>query len=671
MTKEIREQIEKLRRKLVKYGKQYYEEDAPTVPDATYDGLMQQLLALEKEYPEYVTSTSPTQRVGGAPLEKFEKVRHTTPMLSLSNVFSMEEIEAYHERMTKLLGYEPSYVCELKIDGLAISLRYEDGKLVQGATRGDGVIGEDITANVAMIDNVPTELNERVTIEARGEAYMPKPSFERLNERRQKEQLPLFANPRNAAAGTLRQLDARVVQNRHLAVFIYAVGEATPLKHVTSHAEALDTLATYGLTVNEVRRVCPTVRDVQTFVREWTAKRHDLPYEIDGIVIKVDSFKDQEKLGFTAKSPRWATAYKFPAEEVTTTLREVALSIGRTGVVTPTAILDPVLVAGTTVSRASLHNEDYIREKDIRLGDVVILRKAGDIIPEIVRPVVEERTGDERRFEMPHTCPSCHAALVRIEEEVALRCMNPSCPAQRKEAIIHFVSRNAMNIDGVGEKLAEQLYEHELVRDVSDFYTLTKEQLLTLERMGEKSATNVLEAIEASKQNSLEKLVFGLGIRHVGAKVAQIVSAHYKTMEQLQRATHEQLTSIDEIGDKVADALIVYFEQQEVRDLLDRLRQYGVNMRYLHEEVVVDETSYFFDKRFVLTGTLHEMTRKEAQQLIEQLGGAVSGSVSSKTAAVIAGEKAGSKRTKAEQLGIPILTEQQFLEQLKREGVKR
>ncbi len=671
MTKEIREQIEKLRRKLVEYGKQYYEEDAPTVPDATYDGLMQQLLALEKEYPEYVTSTSPTQRVGGAPLEKFEKVRHTTPMLSLSNVFSMEEIEAYHERMTKLLGYEPSYVCELKIDGLAISLRYEDGKLVQGATRGDGVIGEDITANVAMIDNVPTELNERVTIEARGEAYMPKPSFERLNERRQKEQLPLFANPRNAAAGTLRQLDARVVQNRHLAVFIYAVGEATPLKHVTSHAEALDTLATYGLTVNEVRRVCPTVRDVQTFVREWTAKRHDLPYEIDGIVIKVDSFKDQEKLGFTAKSPRWATAYKFPAEEVTTTLREVALSIGRTGVVTPTAILDPVLVAGTTVSRASLHNEDYIREKDIRLGDVVILRKAGDIIPEIVRPVVEERTGDERRFEMPHTCPSCHATLVRIEEEVALRCMNPSCPAQRKEAIIHFVSRNAMNIDGVGEKLAEQLYEHELVRDVSDFYTLTKEQLLTLERMGEKSATNVLEAIEASKQNSLEKLVFGLGIRHVGAKVAQIVSAHYKTMEQLQRATHEQLTSIDEIGDKVADALIVYFEQQEVRDLLDRLRQYGVNMRYLHEEVVVDETSYFFDKRFVLTGTLHEMTRKEAQQLIEQLGGAVSGSVSSKTAAVIAGEKAGSKRTKAEQLGIPILTEQQFLEQLKREGVKR
>lgn len=671
MTKEIREQIEKLRRKLVEYGKQYYEEDAPTVPDATYDGLMQQLLALEKEYPEYVTSTSPTQRVGGAPLEKFEKVRHTTPMLSLSNVFSMEEIEAYHERMTKLLGYEPSYVCELKIDGLAISLRYEDGKLVQGATRGDGVIGEDITANVAMIDNVPTELNERVTIEARGEAYMPKPSFERLNERRQKEQLPLFANPRNAAAGTLRQLDARVVQNRHLAVFIYAVGEATPLKHVTSHAEALDTLATYGLKVNEVRRVCPTVRDVQTFVREWTAKRHDLPYEIDGIVIKVDSFKDQEKLGFTAKSPRWATAYKFPAEEVTTTLREVALSIGRTGVVTPTAILDPVLVAGTTVSRASLHNEDYIREKDIRLGDVVILRKAGDIIPEIVRPVVEERTGDERRFEMPHTCPSCHATLVRIEEEVALRCMNPSCPAQRKEAIIHFVSRNAMNIDGVGEKLAEQLYEHELVRDVSDFYTLTKEQLLTLERMGEKSATNVLEAIEASKQNSLEKLVFGLGIRHVGAKVAQIVSAHYKTMEQLQRATHEQLTSIDEIGDKVADALIVYFEQQEVRDLLDRLRQYGVNMRYLHEEVVVDETSYFFDKRFVLTGTLHEMTRKEAQQLIEQLGGAVSGSVSSKTAAVIAGEKAGSKRTKAEQLGIPILTEQQFLEQLKREGVKR
>lgn len=670
MTATIAEKIEALRKKLDAYGKAYYEEDAPIVPDATYDELMQQLIHYEEKYPEYRSPSSPTVRVGGSPLEKFEKVEHTLPMLSLSNVFSIDEVRAYDERMTKLLGYRPSYVCELKIDGLAISLRYEEGVFVQGATRGDGTVGEDITENLKTIRSIPLELPEPVSLEVRGEAYMPKQSFEQLNRRREKEEKPLFANPRNAAAGSLRQLDPKIAASRHLAVFIYAVADETPLD-VSTHSEALARLDALGFVTNEVRKKCATVEEVVTFIEHWSEKRHSLDYEIDGIVIKVDAFDEQETLGFTAKSPRWATAFKFPAEEVTTTLRDVELSIGRTGVVTPTAILDPVQVAGTTVSRASLHNEDYIVEKDIRLGDVVILRKAGDIIPEIVRPVKEERTGEETEFRMPHECPSCQSTLVRLEEEVALRCMNPMCPAQRKEAIIHFVSRNAMNIEGVGEKLAEQLYESSLVRDVSDLYTLTKEQLLTLERMGEKSATNVLQAIEASKKNSLEKLLFGLGIRHVGAKVATIISRKYRTIDALMKATREELVEIDEIGEKVADAIVTYFEQENVQQMIERLRSFGVNMKDLHEEVEIPTDSVFAEKRIVLTGTLHEMTRKEAKEYIERLGGQVTGSVSSKTSLVIAGEKAGSKKEKAEELGIDIWDEQAFITALEKEGIER
>lgn len=665
----IQEEIERLRSLLRSYGEAYYDEDAPVVSDAVYDATMQQLLELEKEHPELVTPDSPTQRVGGKPLEQFEKVVHTSPMLSLSNAFSADDLRRFDERVREALGTEPTYVCELKIDGLAISLTYEDGRFVLGSTRGDGKVGEDITSNLRTIRTIPLTLPTNDSFEVRGEAYMPKRAFERLNEGRLAREEALFANPRNAAAGSLRQLDPKIAASRQLAVFIYALGERGTLDTMETHEEALNHLESLGFPMNDERRTYHSIEEVIEYVDRWTLERNDLPYEIDGIVVKVDRFEDQEQIGYTAKSPKWSIAYKFPAEEVTTTVRSIELSIGRTGVVTPTANLDPVLVAGSTVQRATLHNEDYIREKDIRIGDRVILRKAGDIIPEIVAPLVEERTGEEEIFYMPTHCPACEAELVKIEEEVALRCVNPSCSAQMREAIIHFASRHAMNIEGLGERVAAQLFDEGLVHHVADLYELTKEQLLTLERMGDKSATNLLEAIERSKSNSMEKLLFGLGIRFVGEKVATILSAHFRSMDALMKATEEELVTIDEIGEKVASSITLYFSKEEVVQLIEHLRTVGVQMTY--DGPLIDETveTVFSGATVVLTGKLEQFTRKEAQQHIEGLGGKVTSSVSKNTTFVVAGEAAGSKRTRAEQLNVPIWSETDLIEALKEEGV--
>ncbi|MGG0670549.1 NAD-dependent DNA ligase LigA [Lederbergia citrisecunda] len=660
----VEKRVQELNDLLKEYGHAYYVLDRPTVPDSVYDSLMQELLSLEAANPDLIYPDSPSQRVGGEVLEGFSKVVHEYPMLSLSNVFNEEDIRDFDRRVQAGAG-QVSYICELKIDGLAVSLKYENGTFVQGSTRGDGTVGEDITANLKTIRTVPLKLAEPVTIEVRGEAYMPKKSFMRLNEARDENGEEPFANPRNAAAGSLRQLDPKVAASRNLAVFIYGVGGDGAAHGQDSHSDSLEYLASIGLETNKKSKRCRTIEEVLEYIESWQEQRQDLDYEIDGIVIKVDSYEDQEQLGFTAKSPRWATAYKFPAEEVHTKLLDIELSVGRTGVVTPTAILEPVRVAGTTVARASLHNEDLIHEKDIRIGDAVVIRKAGDIIPEVVTVLIERRTGNEEPYHMPDNCPVCDSELVRIEGEVALRCVNPQCPAQMKEALIHFVSRNAMNIEGIGERVVDQLYTSGLVQDVSDLYCLTKDQLLSLERMGEKSATNLLNAIEASKSNSLEKLLFGLGIRHVGEKAAHILSEEFGTMDEIAKADAERLTSIHEIGDKVADAVIQFFNNEDVLEVLGKLQSYGVNMDYkgrTRQEVPTEGP--FAGKTVVLTGKLSILTRNEAKERIEALGGKVSGSVSKKTDLVIAGEDAGSKLAKAEELGITVWNETELVDAL-------
>ena len=656
--------VRELNELLKEYGHAYYVQDKPLVPDSVYDSLLQELLSIEAENPDLIYPDSPTQRVGGEVLEGFSKVVHEYPMLSLSNAFNEEDIRDFDRRVQAGAG-KASYICELKIDGLAVSLKYENGMFVQGSTRGDGTVGEDITANLKTIRTVPLKLAQPVTIEVRGEAYMPKKSFMKLNESRDENGEEPFANPRNAAAGSLRQLDPKIAASRNLAVFIYGVGGDGSVFGQDCHSDSLDYLTSLGFETNTERKRCKTIEEVLDYIESWQGRRQDLDYEIDGIVIKVDSYEDQEQLGFTAKSPRWATAYKFPAEEVHTRLLDIELSVGRTGVVTPTAILEPVRVAGTTVARASLHNEDLIREKDIRIGDAVVIRKAGDIIPEVVSVIIEQRKGHEEPYHMPDNCPVCDSELVRIEGEVALRCVNPQCPAQMKEALIHFVSRNAMNIEGIGERVVEQLYTSGLVNDVSDLYRLTKEQLLSLERMGEKSATNLLSAIEVSKSNSLEKLLFGLGIRHVGEKAAQILSEQFGTMDEIAKADTEQLISIHEIGDKVADAVITFFDNEDVLEVLGKLKSYGVNMDYkgrTRQEVPTEGP--FAGKTIVLTGKLSLLTRNEAKERIEALGGKVSGSVSKKTDLVIAGEEAGSKLAKAEELGITVWNETELVDAL-------
>lgn len=662
--------VKELHNLLNQYGYEYYVLDNPSVPDAEYDALLNELIRLEEQFPSLRTNDSPSQRIGGEILDMFSKVQHQKPMLSLGNAFNEADLRDFDRKVRAAIGEDFSYVCELKIDGLAVSLRYENGLFEQGATRGDGTTGEDITANLKTIRSIPLRLNQPISLEVRGEAFMPKKSFEALNKIKDENGEEPFANPRNAAAGSLRQLDPRIAASRNLDIFLYAIGDVGQTG-VQSHSEGLDLLDTLGFKTNKERKKCQTIEDVLQYIEGWQEKRPHLPYEIDGIVIKVDGLAQQEQLGTTAKSPRWAIAYKFPAEEVMTKLLAIELNVGRTGVVTPTAVLEPVKVAGTTVKRASLHNEDLIREKDIRLGDMVVVKKAGDIIPEVVNVLVEKRTGEEEEFLMPTHCPECNSELVRLEEEVALRCINPKCPAQIREGLIHFVSRNAMNIDGLGERVVSQLFSEKLIEDVADLYTLDYEQLIQLERMGEKSVNNLLKAIEASKQNSLERLLFGLGIRHVGAKAAKTIAMEFKHMDQLVKASKEELTAINEIGEKMADSIVTFFEQEEVLELINELKTYGVNMEYTGPLPVTteDADSVFAGKTIVLTGKLEQLSRNEAKEQIELLGGKITGSVSKKTDLVIAGNDAGSKLTKAEQLGLEVWDEEKLMEELKNKGV--
>ncbi|MFG6495701.1 NAD-dependent DNA ligase LigA [Fictibacillus sp. UD] len=660
-----KKRILELRDMLEKYNYEYHVLDKPSVPDAEYDQLMKELIELENNHPELHDEHSPTSRVGGAVLDFFEKVEHTVPMLSLGNAFNDQDLRDFDRRVRDGVGSNVSYVAELKIDGLAVSLTYEDGRFIRGATRGDGTIGEDITNNLKTIRSIPFKLKDPVMLEVRGEAFMPKKSFQKLNAHRAEEGQELFANPRNAAAGSLRQLDPKIAASRNLDIFLYGVGKLDG-HTVDSHDESLTYLSHLGFKTNPEWKKCGNIEEVIEYVNSWQEKRPDLPYEIDGIVIKVNSLYQQEELGFTAKNPRWAIAYKFPAEEVVTKLEGIELNVGRTGVVTPTALLQPVLVAGTTVKRASLHNEDLIREKDIKIGDYVVVKKAGDIIPEVVNVITERRTGDETDFNMPTECPECESKLERLDGEVALRCLNPQCPAQIREGFIHFVSRNAMNIDGLGEKVVAQLFKEKLIENFADLFKLERDKLLELERMGEKSADNLLAAIEKSKENSLERLLFGLGIRHVGAKAAKTVAQRFETMDGLMSASKDELLAVEEIGEKMADSIQLYFSKPEVKELMEELKNLGMNMEYKGPKLVKveDLDTPFAGKTVVLTGKLSILTRNDAKEQLERLGAKVTGSVSKNTDMLIAGEDAGSKLDKAKTLGIEIWDEQKLVDEL-------
>lgn len=660
----MEKRVQELHQLLHRYNYEYHVLDNPTVPDAEYDKLLHELIAIEEKHPELKTQDSPTVRVGAEPLSKFDKVNHDTPMLSLGNAFSEEDLIAFDTRVRNEVG-NVEYMVELKIDGLAVSLKYVDGVFVQGLTRGDGTTGENITENLRTIYAIPLTIKEPLTFEVRGEAYMPKKSFIALNEQRAANGEQLAANPRNAAAGSLRQLDSRLAAKRKLDIFLYSVNDLREI-NASSQSEALDRLDEIGFKTNPERRLCKDMQEVFEYIKLWTEKRENLAYDIDGIVIKVNNLAKQDELGFTAKSPKWAIAYKFPAEEVVTTLNDIELSIGRTGVVTPTAILEPVNVAGTTVGRASLHNEDLIHEKDIRIGDSVVIRKAGEIIPEVVRVVLDRRPEGATTYHMPEVCPSCCHELVRIEGEVALRCINPKCDAKLVEGVIHFVSRTAMNIDGLGERIVQSLYQEGIIHDVADIYNLTREQLLPLERMGEKKVDKLLSAIEASKSNSLERLLFGLGIRHLGAKASQILAQEYHTMDRLKSATIEALTEIDDIGHKMAQSLVTYLQNADIINLIDKLAASGVNMTYNGQKKEdIEIHPVFGNKTIVLTGKLNIMSRGDATKALTNLGAKVTSSVTKKTDLVIAGEDAGSKLEKAQTLGIEVWNETMMIEALK------
>ncbi|MDK8176448.1 NAD-dependent DNA ligase LigA [Staphylococcus simulans] len=658
---DLANRVETLHRLLNQYNHEYYVMDNPSVPDSEYDKLLHELIHIEEEHPEFKTEDSPTVRVGGEAQATFNKVRHDTPMLSLANAFNEEDLRRFDARVREHAG-KVEYMCELKIDGLAVSLKYENGRFVQGLTRGDGTIGEDITENLRTIRAIPLKIKKPLTFEVRGEAFMPKASFERLNKEKEEAGEQAFANPRNAAAGSLRQLDSKLAAKRRLSIFLYSVNDFTNF-HATSQSEALDELDELGFKTNQNRKRESDIEDVLEYIKYWTEKRQDLSYDIDGIVIKVNDLEEQDELGYTQKSPRWAIAYKFPAEEVVTTLHDIELSVGRTGVVTPTAVLEPVRVAGTTVSRASLHNEDLIHEKDIRIGDSVVIKKAGDIIPEVVRSLPDRRPEGTETYHMPTHCPSCGHELVRLDGEVALRCINPKCPAQLVEGMIHFVSRQAMNIDGLGTKLIMQLYDNEIIKDVADLYYLTKDDLLPLERMGEKKADNLLNAIEASKENSFEHLLFGLGIRHLGVKASQVIAERFDNMERLFEVTEEELLEIHDIGDKLATSLITYLNNEDIIALIDKLRAKNVNMKYKGIRTSeIESDSEFNGLTVVLTGKLHNMTRTEASKWLEAQGAKTTSSVTKNTDLVIAGEDAGSKLTKAEKLGTEIWSEADFIQ---------
>ena len=658
----MKERMEELIEIINEADYNYHTLDNPTITDQEYDKYLRELFEIEEAHPDWVREDSPTQHAGGKIIEGFNKVTHKIPMMSLSDVFSESEVIAFDERIKKE-GITPEYMCELKIDGLSVSLLYEDGKLVRAATRGDGTTGEDITHNAKTIKVIPLKLKEKVNIEVRGEIFMNKETLVKLNEERKKHNQPLLQNCRNAAAGSIRQLDSKVAASRKLDNFIYHL--PNPLDYnLHTHAEAIDYTTRLGFKTNPNNRLVKNISEVIEYIEEKAKQRPTLPYDIDGIVIKVNSIEQQQKLGYTAKYPKWATAYKFPAEEVLTKLTDIIFTVGRTGQITPNAVLEPVIVAGSTISRATLHNEDYVKEKDLKIGDIVSIRKAGDVIPEVVEVKKERRTGKEKDFEMITTCPMCNTNLVKKEGQVDYYCPNKKCPARSIESLIHFASRDAMNIDGLGDRIMEDFYNFHFIGTIADIYSLKnhEQDLTRLEGYGDKSVTNLLNAIEDSKKNSLERLLFGLGIPHVGAKTAKILAKRYKELDSLMAASEEELTTIPDIGGIIAKSVVEYFNDNHHRSIVEELKEIGLNTKYLGQEV--EENSEFNGKTFVLTGSLQLFTREEAEEKIEQLGGKASSSVSKKTSAVIVGENPGSKYDKAKELGIPIWTEEEFKEKL-------
>ena len=654
--KQIQEEISKLVSLLNKYSYDYYVEDNPQISDTEYDTLYKQLEKLEEKYPEYILENSPTQRVGDKILDEFEKITHKVPMLSLSNTFSTEDLRDFDTRVSKLVpGQDVEYICELKIDGLAISIKYENGKLVSAATRGDGSVGEDVTENIKTIFSIPKVLKDNRTFEVRGEVYLPRKSFELLNAEREGNNEVLFANPRNAAAGSLRQLDSKITAKRRLSAFIYSiVGDDS----IVSQENALNTASEYNLPVNPNFKLCKNIDEVIDYINYWTEHKKNLSYDIDGIVIKVNSYSTQEEVGYTQKSPRWATAYKFPEEELATKLLDVELSVGRTGIITPVAILDPIVISGSTVSKASLHNKDIIDELDIHIGDMVVVKKAGEIIPKVVRVIKELRSTDSDKYIMPEICPSCGQQTFTKENDPFTRCKNPDCPDQNIRRIIHFASRDALNIEGLGDKVVTTLYEKGIITHTIDLFSLEREKLISLDRMGEKSVDNLLNAIENSKQSSLDKVIFALGILNVGKKAGKILAERYLNLSNLMNATLDELVNLDDVGQITAESILDYLSDENNIKFINDLIEVGMNPQYEVQDVNTD--NIFAGKTVVLTGKLVELTRNETKEYLEKYGAKVTGSVTSKTDLVIAGEKAGSKLAKAEQLGIRVINEEEF-----------
>ena len=654
--KDIYNKINELRELIEHHSILYYVQDSPEISDADFDMLMKELIALEEKYPEYITEDSPTQRVGGEALSKFDQVRHSVQMMSLSNAFSKQDLLDFDSRVRQMIP-KPEYVLEFKIDGLSVALTYEKGKFKVGATRGDGVVGEDVTKNLKTIKSIPMKLKEEVSLVVRGEVYIPKEKFKELNLQQEENGLALFANPRNAAAGSLRQLDSNITAKRPLDIFIFNLQEIID-KDIYTHSEALEYLKALGLKVSPMRNVYSSMEAVWDEISVWHDKRHELDFEIDGIVIKVNDLAQRAMLGETAKAPRWAIAYKFPAERQLTQIEDIIVQVGRTGTITPTAILTPVRIAGSTVSRATLHNEDFIKAKDIKIKDWAYIQKAGDIIPEVYEVDKSKRTGLECEFKMPETCPECHTPTVRVEGEAALKCPNITCPAQIKRGIIHFVSKSAMDIDKLGEAIVIQLYEAGLIRDMADIYYLKPDEVLALPRMGLKSVSNLMKSIEESKTAGLDRLLIGLGIRYIGTKAAKTLASAYSDIEQIKLASIEDLLQIDEIGEKMAQSIFEFFKVEENLNLIERLKLAGVSMSV--DKKNIQQKPIFEGMKFVLTGTLETLKRDEAAVLIEERLGKTSSSVSKNTTAVIAGEEAGSKLDKAVALGVAVINEEVF-----------
>ena len=656
----IKLRYEELKKQIEYHSDRYYNQDDPEISDFEYDMLMLELKNIEKEHPEFITKDSPTQHVGGKTDSHFAEVLHKVPLQSLQDVFSTADVIAFEERINKTVT-SPSYVVETKIDGLSVSLEYEKGIFVRGATRGDGLVGEDVTVNLKTIKNIPHKLTKDVDIIVRGEVFMPKKDFEKLNEEREVLGEKLFANPRNAAAGSLRQLDPKITAERNLDIYIFNVQKSDDIKF-TSHYESLNYMKELGFNVNPYVKKCNNIKEVLSAIDEIGNKRGELTFDIDGAVVKVDNLAQREEIGVTTKTPKWAVAYKYPPEKKETKVLDIVVQVGRTGAITPMAILEPVRVAGSVISKTTLHNEDFVKEKDIRIGDKVLIQKAGDVIPEIVEVLKEKRNGTEKEFQMPKTCPVCGAEAVREDGEAVTRCTGIECPAMLFRSLIHFVSRDAMDIDGMGPAIIEQLLDKKLVENIADIYSLKYEDLVSLERMGDKSAKNLLNAIEKSKENSLEKLLNSFGIRHIGLKSAKILAKKYNNIEEIMNASYEELCGINEIGEIMAESIVKFFKSKQTKDLIERLKQNGVNMESKMEK---SQDERFAGKIFVLTGTLPTLSRNEATEIIEKFGGKISGSVSKKTSFVLAGEEAGSKLTKAEELGIQIITEAEFLEMIK------